>query len=72
MQNIRNFSIGMEISLRADDMIRSGHYVGDMVAMVDATFDDLNSMLSLRDVVKSCTTGIKCEYCFGRRGPSAQ
>ena len=72
MQNIRNFSIGMEISLRADDVIRGWHYVGDMVDMVDATFYDLNCMLSLGDAVTSCTSCMNCESCFGRRGPSAQ
>ena len=72
MQNIRNFSVEVEISLRADDVIRCRHYVGDVVAMVDATFDDLNCMLRLRDTVTSCTTCMKCESCFGRRGLLAQ
>ena len=37
-------------------MIRGWHYVGDMVNMVDATFYDLNCMLSLGDAVTSCTS----------------
>ena len=42
------------------------------MAMVDATFDDLKCMLRLGDTVTSGTTYMKCESCFGRRGPSAQ
>ena len=34
------------------------------MAMVDATFDDLNCMLRLGDTVTSCTTCMKYESCM--------